>query len=66
MAALMPIDSSSLFRFRNRRDAEIALLEIVEDGGNSGEYRIEEAADGSCVIVVLETDSGPVVGAIGA
>ena len=56
----------STTRFRNRRDAERALAEIVEDGGKRNEFRIDEDADGACVITVLEHDGGPVAGTIGA
>jgi hypothetical protein len=62
----MPLDSPTLIRFRNRREAEKALSEIVEDGGRRGEYRIDEQADGACLITILESDTGPVIGAIGA
>jgi hypothetical protein len=56
----------STVRFRNRREAERALAEIVEDGGLKAEFRIDENADGTCVITVLEHDGGPVAGTIGA
>ena len=59
----MPSDNR-LTRFKNRRDAEKALAEIVEDGGNRSEFRIDEYADGSCVITVLEGDM--VAGVLGA
>ncbi len=62
----MPLDSTSLIRFRNRREAEKALAEIVEDGGRRAEYRIDERPDGTCLITILETASGPIIGAIGA
>lgn len=62
----MPLNGPSLVRFRNRREAEKALSEIVEDGGRRTEYRIDEEPGGACVITVLETASGPVVGVIGA
>lgn len=62
----MPSNRHSTVRFRNRREAEKALAEIVEDGGRKSEFRIEEAADGTCVITVLERDGGPVAGTIGA
>ena len=54
----------SAFRFRNRRDAERALAEIIEDGGRQSDYRIDEGADGTCVIIILESD-GLVAGALG-
>ncbi|HVY90671.1 MAG TPA: hypothetical protein VG942_17525 [Hyphomonadaceae bacterium] len=59
----MPSDNR-LNRFKNRRDAERALSEIVEDGGNRNEFRIEEDADGTCVITVLEGDV--IAGVLGA
>lgn len=62
----MPSARFSSTRFRNRRDAEKALAEIVEDGGRLSEFRIDESADGTCVITVLERDGGPVAGTIGA
>ena len=60
----MPSSRHSTTRFRNRRDAERALAEIVEDGGNRSEFRIDEDVDGACVITVLEHDGGPVAGTI--
>lgn len=62
----MPSVYSGIVRFRNRREAERALSEIIEDGGRRAEFRIEENADGTCVITVLERDGGPVAGTIGA
>jgi len=62
----MSPDTSSLIRFRNRREAEKAVAEIVEDGGRRAEYRIDERPDGTCVITILESADGPIVGAIGA
>ena len=62
----MPAKRLSAVRFRNRREAERALAEIVEDGGRKSEFRIDEAGDGTCVITVLEHDGGPVAGTIGA
>jgi hypothetical protein len=62
----MPSSRVSIIRFRNRRDAEKALSEIVEDGGRKAEFRIDETPDGSCIITVLEHDGGPVAGMIGA
>lgn len=62
----MPFDSPDLVRFRNRREAEKALSEIVEDGGRPAEYRIDECPDGTCVITVLEFADGPITGTIGA
>ena len=62
----MPSGRFSSTRFRNRRDAEKALAEILEDGGQKSEFRIDEDADGSCIITVLEHDGGPIAGTIGA
>ncbi len=53
-------------RFKSRREAEIVLREILEDGGVASEYRIEELPDGGCVIVVLERDGHSVAGMLGA
>ena len=62
----MPLKTTGLSRFKSRRDAERALAEIVEDGGNAADFRIEEDSSGTCVIVVLERDGGEVAGMIGA
>jgi hypothetical protein len=51
-----------LNRFRSRREAERALNDILADGGRRSEFRIEEAEDGSCVIVILERDGCRVAG----
>jgi hypothetical protein len=64
--AAMPSNRFSTTRFRTRREAERALAEIVEDGGQLTEFRIDEGADGTCVITVLERDGGPIAGTIGA
>jgi hypothetical protein len=61
----MPSKRFSAIRFRNRREAERALAEIVEDGGRKTEFRIDEDVDGTCVITVLERD-GAVAGTLGA
>lgn len=53
-------------RFKTRREAEQALREIIADGGIVSEFRIEELADGGCVIVVLEKDGHRVAGTLGA
>lgn len=54
-------------RFRNRRQAERVLAEIVEEGGRRSEFRIDQAADGTCLITILETEgSDRVVGTLGA
>lgn len=62
----MPSASHTLTRFRNRREAEKALAEIVEDGGRLSEYRIDEHKDGSCVILILENNGDSVAGMLGA
>jgi hypothetical protein len=62
----VPSTRFSSTRFRSKRDAEKALAEILEDGGHRNEFRIDESADGTCVITVLEHDGGPVAGTIGA
>jgi len=62
----MPSRTIGSIRFKNRRDAEKALSEIIEDGGSRAEYRVDEFADGTCMIAVLERDGGPVTGMIGA
>jgi hypothetical protein len=51
-------------RYRTRREAERALVEILEDGGQLTDFRIDERPDGTCVIVVLERD-GRVAGMLG-
>ena len=51
-------------RYRTRREAEQALAEILEDGGQRNDFRIDEGPDGSCVITILETD-GQVAGTLG-
>ena len=61
----MPFTLKAPMRFRTRRDAERALAEIVEDGGKLSEFRIDQAPDGSCVIIVLEGD-GSIAGRLGA
>jgi hypothetical protein len=57
--------SKGFRRFKSRRDAEQALAEIIEDGGRSAEFRIDEDPDGGCVITVLEND-GSVAGTLNA
>jgi hypothetical protein len=52
-------------RFRNRREAERVLAEIISDGGRPADYRIDEDTDG-CLITVLEADGARIAGAIGA
>jgi hypothetical protein len=42
------------------------LDDILMDGGHQPEFRIDEAADGSCVIVILDRDGGQVAGMLGA
>ena len=51
-------------RYKTRREAEQALAEIIEDGGNPADFRIEEHPDGACVIHILERD-GQVAGTLG-
>lgn len=58
--------SPTLIRFRNRREAQRVLDDIVMDGGLQPEFQIEEAADGSCLIVILDRDGGQVAGVLGA
>ncbi len=53
-------------RFRNRREAERVLDDILLDGGRKSEFRIDEARDGSCVIVILDRAGGQVAGMLGA
>jgi len=60
----VPFRKKGTKRFKNRRDAERALAEIVEDGGQLSDFRIDEFPDGSCVITVLERD-GRVAGMLG-
>ncbi len=62
----MKIGTSGPLPFRNRRDAERVLAEIIADGGNAREFRIDERNDGSCVITILETNSDRVAGVLGA
>jgi hypothetical protein len=51
-------------RYRTRREAEQALAEIIEDGGQKADFRIDQNPDGTCVIVILERD-GRVAGMLG-
>jgi hypothetical protein len=51
-------------RYKTRREAEQALAEIIEDGGQLRDFRIDENPDGSCVITILERD-GRVAGTLG-
>ncbi len=53
-------------RFKNRREAEQALREIISDGGVESDFRIEELSDGGFVIVVLENNGQRVAGMLGA
>ncbi|MEP7210148.1 MAG: hypothetical protein ABI740_04865 [Alphaproteobacteria bacterium] len=62
----MQARSQTLNRIRNRREAERVLNDILADGGRSSEFRIEEAEDGSCVIVILDRDGLQVAGMLGA
>lgn len=52
-------------RFKNRREAEQALREVIGDGGLKEDFRIEELPDGGWVIVVLEQDGQTVAGTLG-
>ena len=58
--------SATTGRFRTRREAEQALTEIIEDGGNPRDFRIDAHALGGFVITVLEDDGSGVAGVIGA
>jgi len=49
--------------YKTRREAERALAEILEDGGQLSDFRIDENPDGSCVITVLE-HNGQVAGTL--
>lgn len=62
----MPFRKKGLGRFKNRREAERVLREIIEDGGNAADFRIEDAPDGGCLIVVLADNSQEVVGHLGS
>ena len=53
-------------RFKNRREAERALFEIISDGGAESDFRIEELPEGGFVIVVLDNDGRRVAGMLGA
>lgn len=55
---------SSLRQFRLRKYAEKALAEIIQDGGNPAEYRIEKHPSGGFVIAVLDDDGKDVMGVI--
>ncbi len=57
---------SAAGRFRNRKDAEQALEEIIEDGGHPADFRIDELPAGGFVITVLEDDGSGVAGVIRA
>lgn len=60
----VPSSQLAIKRFRTRRDAERVLAEIMRDGGHEADYRIEQDADGSCLITILEGDR--IAGALGA
>ena len=64
-ARIMP-NSKRQQRFKSRREAELVLREIVEDGGVASEYRIEAMPDGGFVIVVLDDNGHGVTGMLGA
>ena len=51
-------------RYKTRREAERALAEILEDGGQLTDFQIAENPDGSCVIIILERN-GQVAGTLG-
>ena len=53
-------------RFKTRREAELVLREIIDDGGQAGEYRVEQLPDGGFVIIVLDRDGTNVAGMLGA
>lgn len=59
-------DAQAISRFRSRREAERVIAEIVADGGAADEFRIEQAEDGSCVILILEGGTNAVAGVLGA
>ncbi len=52
--------------FRRRREAEVALAEIIGDGGRPSDFRIDEDPVGGFVITVLEDDGDSIAGVIGA
>ena len=52
-------------RFKSRREAEIALAEIIEDGGRAAEFRIDDLPEGGFIITVLEED-GSIAGTLSA
>jgi hypothetical protein len=56
--------SKGLPRFKTRREAEVALAEIIEDGGVLTDFRIDELPDGGCVITILEKDGYSVAGTL--
>ena len=60
----MPFKMKGPARYKTRREAEQALAEIIEDGGQLAEFRIDEHPDGSCVITILERD-GQIAGTLG-
>lgn len=62
----MQARSPALIRFKTRREAESVLKDILVDGGQRSEFRIDEAPDGSCVIAILDRDGGKVTGMLGA
>jgi hypothetical protein len=62
----MPSDARPVHRFRSRREAEKVVSEIVGDGGRANEYRIDQDTDGTCVILILDTDTNEVAGVLGA
>lgn len=66
MTSAMASETQAVPRFRNRRDAERVIAEIISDGGAASEYRIEQDEDGSCVILILDSTTSEVAGVLGA
>lgn len=62
----MPSDLKAVTRFRSRKDAERVVDEIVGDGGEATDYRIQEGEDGTCVILILDGPKNDVAGVLGA
>ncbi len=58
--------SKRLPRFKTQRQAEQALREIIEDGGDPADFRIDTHPEGGCVITVLENNGQAIVGFLGA
>jgi hypothetical protein len=64
LGTAMPFKMKGSARYKTRREAERALAEILEDGGQLADFRIDENPDGSCVILILERD-GEIAGTLG-